>query len=171
MEIFNKTVLEKIGRQLKERKETIAVAESVTSGLLQYAFSQIPEAATFFQGGITAYNLAQKYKCLAVEPIHAEAVNSVSKEVAEEMAVGVMQLFHSHWGIGITGYASPVPEAGGKLFAWFAIAYMGKVRMVRKLVLRKGDPPVVQEKYAFAVTEALVEQLVKGRSGRRGGRR
>src|SRR5436190_21131457 len=115
MNTFDKKVLERLGKKLLKKKQTVAVAESVTSGLLQFAFSCIPDAASFFQGGITAYNIAQKFKHLQVEPLHALSVNCVSSKVAKEMALHVCQLYSSDWGIGITGYASPVPESGNKV--------------------------------------------------------
>ena len=84
MEIFNENELKKIGKKLIEGKYTIAVAESVTSGILQFALSSIPDASKFYQGGITAYNIGQKYSHLKVEPIHALSVNCVSQKVAVE---------------------------------------------------------------------------------------
>ncbi|HEX5027059.1 MAG TPA: CinA family protein [Agriterribacter sp.] len=57
----------------------------------------------FFQGGITAYNLAQKYKHPGVKPLHALLVNGVSQMVANEMAWQSCLLFASHSSIGITG--------------------------------------------------------------------
>lgn len=155
MELFDKNQLIRIGKYLKRKKETIAVAESVTSGLLQYAFSNIPDGTDFFQGGLTAYNVAQKFKHLQVEPIHALSVNCVSPLVAEQMALQVCRIFGAHWGIGITGYATPVPESGKKKFAYFAITYKEKIRL--KGMLRSDDknPPDVQLQYTKAVLQKL----------------
>lgn len=151
MELFNKKELESIGKLLLKKHETIAVAESVTSGLLQFAFSTIPDAAQFFQGGITAYNLAQKFKHLTVEPLHALAVNCVSGQVATQMALQVCENYKSHWGIGITGYASPVPESGHQLFAFFAIANNDKIKVTGKMRPAPDDPPAIQLKYTTTV--------------------
>src|SRR5690606_30227245 len=96
--------------------------------LLQFALSAIPNAAKFFQGGITAYNVAQKYKHLAVEPLRALEVNCVSQGVATEMAIHICQQFASDWGIGITGYATPVPESANKVFAFYTITCYGKIK-------------------------------------------
>ena len=91
MKPFDEKKLVSLGKKLLKRKQTIAVAESVTSGLLQFALSCIPDAARFFQGGITAYNIAQKFKHLRVEPLHALSVNCVSPKVAKEMALHVCE--------------------------------------------------------------------------------
>lgn len=74
MELFNNKKLTTIHNLLYRKQETIAVAESVTSGLLQLTLAQAEKAAEFFQGGICVYNLGQKCRHLAVEPIHAQAV-------------------------------------------------------------------------------------------------
>jgi nicotinamide-nucleotide amidase len=155
MELFNKKELEKIGAALLKKKATISVAESVTAGLLQFGFSNIPDAAKFFQGGITAYNVAQKFKHLKVEPLHALAVNCVSQKVATEMALQVCEHFTSDWGIGITGYATPAPESGQQVFAYYCIVHKNKVRQRGKLKGSPIDPPALQAKYAETVLHKL----------------
>ena len=121
--LYDKDILEAIGPILIEKKQTLSVAESVTSGFLQAAISAIPDASQFYQGGITAYNVAQKYHHLKVEPIHALATNCVSEQVSREMALHVCNQFNSDWGLAVTGYASPVPESGHELFAYYAISF------------------------------------------------
>ena len=155
MELFNKKELERTGAKLLKKKETIAVAESVTAGLLQFAFSNVPDAAKFFQGGVTAYNIAQKFKHLKVEPLHALSVDCVSQKVATEMALQVCELYTSDWGIGITGYASPVPESNQKVFAFYAITYKNKVKVSGKITPPKKDPPALQLKYTEMVLHKL----------------
>lgn len=155
MKLFDQKILSVIGEELLQKKETVAVAESVTAGLLQFAISNITDAAKFFQGGITAYNIGQKFKHLRVEPIHALEVNCVSEQVACEMALHVCRLFSSHWGVAVTGYASPVPESGNKLYAWFAIVSEGQVKASGKINAVKAKPAVVQQRY----TETILKKL------------
>lgn len=59
-------ILNKIGSSSLEEKK-LSIAESVTSGLLQPAFSQIPQAEQFYKGGLTAYNLEQKVNLLNID--------------------------------------------------------------------------------------------------------
>ena len=121
---FDRQVLNAVADILQKKKESVALAESVTSGLLQLAFSLPDGAMNYFQGGITAYNLGQKSRLLLVDPIHADLCNSVSELVAIQMARQVRIHFTSDWGIAITGYASPIPEEGiTNLFACFAFCY------------------------------------------------
>lgn len=140
-------------------QETIAVAESVTSGLMQFFFSTIPDAGKFYQGGITAYNLGQKYKHLNVEPIHAQDNNCVSSRVAEQMAIEVCHLFRSDWGIATTGYANPVPESDHKLFAHYAISYKGEIKTAGKIDAVGSEPENVQRFYRNLVVDKFLEVI------------
>lgn len=142
---------------LLARKETIAVAESVTAGFLQAAFSLASEAMQFFHGGITVYNAGQKYRHLGIDPIYAMACSSVSERVSREMALNVCRLFSSDWGIGITGFASPVPESGNQLFAYYAIALKGKIVKEDKMTAAKDDPEKVQQFYVRQVMNELAK--------------
>ena len=150
-EKIDSELLVNISRKLVRDKRTVAVAESVTSGLLQFLFSNMPDAALFFQGGITPYNLGQKTKHLNVEPLHAAAVNSVSDRVAMELARGATGFFNSDWALAITGYATPSPESGNKLFAYYVITYQNEIVMKRKMIPENTEPTLVQYEYANRV--------------------
>ncbi len=157
MEIFNQDLLQQISSQLLKKKQSIAIAESVTGGLLQFAFSSIPGASDFFQGGLTAYNVPQKCRHLQVEPLHAMAVNGVSPKVAMEMTRHAGRLFLSDWAIGITGYASPVPESEGKLFAYYAIFFQDSQALAGRIDHAGAEPYQVQVDYINIVLEKLAE--------------
>ena len=156
---MDKNKTDRIGNYLLANSETIAIAESVTSGLLQLILGEAVNAEKFYQGGVTAYNLGQKYKSLGVEPIHAAAVKSVSQQVAEQMALGVCNMFNSDWGVSVTGYATPVPESGNKLFSYFAVAYKGQVKSSGKLTCGDMLPMSVKEKYSEDIMEELLRLM------------
>lgn len=158
---MNKATANKLRRYFLSRKETIAVAESVTSGLLQLYFSELTDAVKFYHGGITVYNLGQKYKHLQVEPIHAQACNCVSMQIAEQMAINVCSSFGSHWGIGITGYATPVPESGNKLFCYYAIAEGNSIHAAGEITSKKIPPLKVKEFYRDTIINEFVKLLSK----------
>lgn len=124
---FPKVLLNKISHYLKEREESISSAESVTSGFLQLAFSQMAEAEKSYKGGITAYTMEQKIKHLKIDRQEAILMNSVSRNLCEVMAVNAALLFDSEWSVATTGYATPVKESAGEVFAFYSIAYCGTV--------------------------------------------
>lgn len=155
IELINKNIIDELKDALVQQKQTLAVAESVTSGVLQAVISTATEASSFFQGGITTYNIGQKVLHLGIEPIHAEQCNCVSEQTASQMALGVSQLFRSDWGVGITGYASPVPESENELFAYCAITFQGRVIHEEKLTPAASEFFPVQLEYAVKVVERL----------------
>lgn len=157
--MFNAKLLTAIGERLRKKAETIAVAESVTAGFLQAAFSTVPDGAKFFQGGITAYNLGQKYRHLNVNPIHAEACNCVSEQVAQTMALSVCHLFSSQWGMAITGYATRVPEGQQQLHAWYAIAHNQKIVAAGVLQSDKTEGEETQLYYVGELVRILHKKL------------
>jgi nicotinamide-nucleotide amidase len=145
---------------LIRKKATIAVAESVTAGHLQAALSQAENARQVFQGGVTVYNIGQKCRLLRVEPIHALEVNGVSQQIAETMATMVIDLFCSHIGIAITGYASPVPEKDiHHPFAWFCVANQNGILKTARLEPPPADPLSTQLFYMETILKALPETL------------
>ena len=158
--IFPLDDIEKIKTVLLSHKQTLAIAESVTSGLLQAAFSQATDARQFFQGGITTYNIGQKCRQLRVEPVHALEYNAVSRQVAEEMAIHCSELFCSHYAIGVTGYAAPVPEKGvDSPFAFYAIYGNSSLLTSDKLDGWKGPALEIQLHYAREIIKAFRELL------------
>jgi nicotinamide-nucleotide amidase len=158
--MYNTTEISSIKDYMLQHKESLAVAESVTSGHLQAAFSLADGAMQFFQGGITAYNIGQKSRHLKVDPIHAIESNCVSSRIAEEMALHVAELFSSHWSIAITGYAVPVPELKiNDRFAFYSIAYASKIVVAGTIGAPEMDIYDVQVHFANQVLKKFDDFL------------
>jgi PncC family amidohydrolase len=133
--MFDKKLMDEIGNKLKDKNQSVALAESVTGGLLQAAFSNAKEASFFFQGGITAYNIGQKCRHLLVEPLHAIECNCVSEIISQQMSQHVCNLFLSDYGIGITGYAATMPEKNiNELFAYYSISLKEEIIESGKII-------------------------------------
>ena len=158
--MFDNALINKIKDGLRKERHSIAVAESVTAGLLQAALASAKDASLFFQGGITAYNVGQKSRHLLVEPLHALETDSVSKKVSEEMSLQVCALFTSDYGIGITGYAATAPEKNiNDLFAFYAISFRGKVLLSEKIFTGKEEGLPAQLFYVDTVLRKLDEHI------------
>jgi nicotinamide-nucleotide amidase len=99
-----------VGRLLREKKSTIAVAESCTGGLIAHRITEIPGSSDYFLQGVVAYSNQAKEALLGVSRSILERNGPVSKEVAEQMAVGVRASSGALIGIATTGIAGP---AGG----------------------------------------------------------
>lgn len=144
---FPKILLDKISYNLREKNESIAIAESVTSGLLQLAFSHMPSAQQFFKGGITAYSIEEKVKHLNIDYDEAKEVNCVSRNICEKMAQSVASLFDSDWSIATTGYATPVEDSDNHIFAYYCIAYQGTIIRSDKIELHPLTKAFDAQKY------------------------
>lgn len=107
---------------LRERRETLSTAESITAGSLSSAIVSIAGASDVFVGGLTAYNDEIKISHLGVDPAMINKYTSISEEVAIAMARGAMKSFGTTWAIATTGVAGPNPVDGHPIGAvWVAI--------------------------------------------------
>lgn len=97
---------------LKQRGETICVAESLTGGGLAEALSSLPGSSLIFRGSVTAYQAEIKNSVLKVPFELISEMGTVSEEVAVSMAAGVKDILGSTWSISTTGVAGPGPVDG-----------------------------------------------------------
>jgi nicotinamide-nucleotide amidase len=96
-----------VGRMLKARGYSIAVAESCTGGLLADRITNVPGASTYMRGGVVAYCNSVKVDLLGVERQSLAGDGAVSEAVARQMARGVRRALVSEIGISTTGIAGP----------------------------------------------------------------
>lgn len=101
--------IEKIINTLQHRKETIAVAESITGGELAAALTSAPGSSKVFLGGIVAYSVESKVRELGIPKRLINKFGVYSEEIALEMANGVRKKFNSDWSIASIGVAGPGP--------------------------------------------------------------
>lgn len=94
-------------RLLVARGETVAVAESLTAGMLGARFGGVAGASRAFVGGFITYNAGQKQALLGVDPWALAEHGEVSEPVALQMAFAARERANSHWAISLTGYAGP----------------------------------------------------------------
>ena len=143
------TALDQIKLFCFQHKIKVAVAESVSSGLLQSLFSSEKEAGLFFEGGITTYNCQQKYRHLEIPEEICDPCNGVAAEISQRMALKICNLFDCKLGLSLTGYASPIPEQNiFDLFAFGSIALNGKLIYCEKIRSNKQEPDEIREDYA-----------------------
>lgn len=154
----NMSVLQKIGERLGFR--TVATAESVTAGRIQFLLSQIKDASDNFRGGITAYTLEEKVNLLGINEKEARDCNCVSASIAEDMALQASHLFNTEFGIGVTGYATPVEESNFGLYAYFAISHKMEVIVSEKIELTNELMGIeAQKEYADIIINAFENLL------------
>ncbi|MET8029340.1 CinA family protein [Streptomyces avermitilis] len=99
-------------RLLGVRGETLAVAESLTGGLVAAEVTAAPGASKSFRGSVTAYATDVKRDILGVDGTLLAERGAVDPQVAAQMAVGVRKALGADWGISTTGVAGPEAQDG-----------------------------------------------------------
>jgi nicotinamide-nucleotide amidase len=147
---------------LRKPRLTLAAAESLTSGRVQARVGEISGASNFFVGGITAYTLEQKVRHLGVDRAMARRVNSVSAEVAGQMARGACVLFGSDLAVATTGYAEPSRAEGvSDPFAWWALAHRRRGKFIAVRSGRVECPGASRVEAQLIVADAVLAELLE----------
>ncbi len=96
-----------LGDLLRERKQTLAIAESCTGGYLSHLVTTVPGSSDYYIGSTVSYADDVKSRILDVDPKVIETKGAVSEEVAIAMAVGVRNKLGTTWSLSTTGIAGP----------------------------------------------------------------
>lgn len=115
------SIEEYVLEELRQRKLTLATAESCTGGGLGNRITNIPGSSDVYLGGVVSYSNELKMKLLGVKQETLEKHGAVTKETAKQMAQGVRELTGADIGIGITGIAGP---GGGTLGKPVGLVFM-----------------------------------------------
>ena len=96
-----------VGRLLKQRKLTLALAESCTGGLISHRITDIAGSSAYYLGSVTAYSNEIKEMILGVQRRTLRDWGAVSAQTAQEMASRVRHRFSADLGLAATGVAGP----------------------------------------------------------------
>ncbi len=160
--LWGNSLEEVVGFWLVDSSLTIAVAESVTAGLVASRIANVPGSSRYLRGGVVAYNREAKQDVLGVEPVILEREGEVSKATALAMAQRVRQLMGSDIGISTTGVAGP---SGGAVDAPVGTVFVG-LAYGDKLSARKlnflGERNLVRSKAAQAALDLVRRTIQPG---------
>ncbi|PRH78621.1 damage-inducible protein CinA [Streptomyces solincola] len=150
-------------RLLTERGETLAVAESLTGGLVAAELTSVPGASRAFRGSVTAYATGLKQRLLGVDPVLLAERGAVDPEVAAQMAAGVRAALGADWGVATTGVAGPDPQDGQAVGTVYVAVCgpAGRSRSggeVRALRLN-GSREEIRKESVRSVLELLADEL------------
>lgn len=156
---------ETIVRLLRQRGETLALAESCTGGRLADRITNVPGASEAFRGGFVAYSNAMKQECVAVSAQALSRNGAVSEAVARELAEGARRLAGSDYALATTGIAGPgggIPEKPvGTVF--IALATKASVQVVR--MFNPWDRQTFKDVTAQQALSLLRNQLIAAQPG------
>jgi nicotinamide-nucleotide amidase len=113
-----------VGKTIKAKGKTLALAESVTGGLVSSMITDIPGSSEFFLASLVAYSNEAKVRLLAVNETTLEVSGAVSEDAVKEMADGVRGVVGADIGAACTGVAGPKGGSATKPVGtvWFAVS-------------------------------------------------
>jgi nicotinamide-nucleotide amidase len=155
------TFVGSVASLLVNRKESVAVAESCTGGMVSELLTSVPGSSDFFVGGAVTYAELMKKKWANVPADVLERHGAVSKATAEAMALGAREVAGTTYGLGITGYAGP---SGGTALDPIGTVYFGLADVNGVVSERKnfgGDRERVRHFASYYVLNMLRLQLLK----------
>jgi nicotinamide-nucleotide amidase len=149
--------------ELREAGLTIAVAESLTGGLVVAELVSVPGASAVVAGGVVAYQTELKHSLLGVSSILLETSGAVDPEVAAQMAQGVRSRLTvdgraADIGVATTGVAGPEPQDGKPVGTVFIGVSWGSRTDVTPLQL-KGDREAIRRATVYESLVAVERML------------
>jgi nicotinamide-nucleotide amidase len=101
------TLEEVVGRLLKERELSIAIAESCTGGNIANLLTNINGSSAYFERGVVSYSNGSKVEMLQVNEDIMQEFGAVSPEVAKQMSKGIRSISGTDLGLSVTGILGP----------------------------------------------------------------
>ncbi len=148
--VDGETMEHAVGQALEARGLTLAVAESLTGGLVAARLVDVPGASAWFRGGVVSYASDVKVSVLGVPegPV-------VTSEAAAAMASGVRNLLGAEVGLGVTGVAGPESAEGHPPGTVYLGAVVGDADPVTAQVMLPGDRVRVRQFACISLLDML----------------
>ncbi len=153
--VDQETMEHAVGALLVERGLTLALAESVTGGLVSSRLVSVPGASGWFRGSVVAYDSAVKRSVLGVPPGPV-----VTEEAALAMAEGARSVLGADVGLGVTGVAGPTEQEGQPVgTVWCGVAGPGSAAATQGIRL-PGDRERIRQFASISLLDMLRRRLM-----------
>jgi PncC family amidohydrolase len=143
-------IAEKIAVRLVARKQTIAVAESSTGGLIAASLLAVPGASAYFQGSAVVYTRDARRILMDIPDEAMKGIRSASEPYATLLASHIRHRFSTDWGLSETGATGPTGNRYGDAAGHSCMAVAGVVSSV--MTLETGSTDRLGNMHAFAAT-------------------
>ncbi len=161
--VSGETLEEVVGRILREKGRTLAVAESCSGGLLGHRLTNVPGSSDYFLAGVVAYSNAAKTAFLGIRPSSIARHGAVSSAVARQMAQGIRNRTRADYGLSITGIAGPSGATSEKPvgLVFIGLAWAGGAEVQKNIFL--GNRQMVKFQSTQKALDMVRRQLLAGR--------
>ncbi len=144
------SIAEKIAARLIERRQTVAVAESSTGGLISAALLAVPGASAYFLGGGVIYTRDARRILMEIPDEAMKGMRSASEPYAELLAGRIRQRFSTDWGLSETGATGPTGNRYGDDAGHSCMAVAGLEPTA--MTLETGNADRLANMHVFAST-------------------
>ena len=153
-------IAEQIAAKLTARKQTIAVAESSTGGLISAALLSVGGASAYFMGGGVVYTRQAKQLLLSIDDAAIAQFRAATEGHALILARAARARFNTTWGLSETGATGPTGNRYGDPAGHTCIALVGASE--KAITLRTGKDDRVENMRLFAAAglKLLADALV-----------
>jgi PncC family amidohydrolase len=152
-------IAEQVAVLLKKRRETIAVAESSTGGLISAALLAIPGASAYYLGGAVVYTRLARDVLLDIPHAALSGMRSASEPYALLLARTAQTRFAASWGLAETGAAGPTGNRYGDAAGHSCLALAGITEQAITLETATADRLPNMHAFAAAALELLAHHL------------
>jgi PncC family amidohydrolase len=146
---------------MKQRRETIAVAESSTGGLISAALLAIPGASAYFLGGAVVYTRLARDRFLDIPRTALTGMRSASEPYALLAARTVQTRFGASWGLAETGATGPSGNRYGDAAGHSCLALAGMAEHAMTIETGEDDRLANMRAFAAAALTLLLRQLAQ----------
>src|SRR6478736_7187631 len=153
------TIAEKIAARLIERRQTIAVAESSTGGLISATLLAVPGASAYFLGGAVVYTRDARRLLMDIPDDAMKGIRSASEPYARLLASRMRQRFSTDWGLSETGATGPTGNRYGDAAGHSCMAVAGPAEAVITLETGSNDRVANMQAFAKAALDLLLQNL------------
>jgi nicotinamide-nucleotide amidase len=153
------TIAEQIAAKLIERRESIAVAESSTGGLISAALLAVPGASAYFLGSAVVYTRDARRILMDIPDEAMKGIRSASEVYAQLLANQIRQRFSSHWGLSETGATGPAGNRYGDAAGHSCMAVAGAKTTVITLETGSNDRQANMQVFAATALKLLLQNL------------
>lgn len=150
---------ERVAVLLKERKQTIAVAESSTGGLVSAALLAVPGASAYFLGGAVVYTRQARRLLMGIPDAAAAGMRPASEPYALFLARTAQQRFGASWGLAETGATGPTGNRYGDAAGHSCLALAGVAEKVLTLETGEADRQTNMRLFSIEALKLLLEQM------------
>jgi PncC family amidohydrolase len=156
-------IAEKIAGVLIARKETIAVAESSTGGLIAAALLSVPGASAYFLGGAVVYTRSSRLALLGISDAEMEGLRASTEIYALLIARRVRERHGATWGLGETGATGPTGNRYGDAAGHTCLSVAGPCDRAITLETGNADRRANMDAFAERALELFLETISSGK--------